>query len=106
MKFQLLLMRTALAALVFTTAITRAQTCGTKPPSDGWEKWFGAEVDAYAKRHASSKTTLVKYQIPIIVHIIHFGEAYGTFPNIDSNQVKSAVSALNADFAGIGTNAS
>ncbi len=36
--------------------------------------------------------------IPVVVHIIHTGQAYGVDANIDDEQVYSAVMALNDDF--------
>ncbi len=36
--------------------------------------------------------------IPVVVHVIHHGEAYGTGPNITDDQIYSQIDALNADF--------
>ncbi|MCA1761921.1 MAG: PKD domain-containing protein, partial [Flavobacteriales bacterium] len=38
------------------------------------------------------------HTIPVVVHVIHKGEAYGTGTNITDEQVFSAVNALNEDF--------
>ncbi|MFM9985629.1 MAG: M43 family zinc metalloprotease [Flavobacteriales bacterium] len=38
------------------------------------------------------------YTLPVVVHIIHEGEAYGTGSNITDEQVFSAITALNNDF--------
>lgn len=38
------------------------------------------------------------YTIPVVVHIIHKGEAYGTGTNIVDAQVYSAIQALNEDY--------
>lgn len=38
------------------------------------------------------------YTLPVVVHIIHEGEAYGTGTNITDEQVFSAIEALNEDF--------
>jgi hypothetical protein len=105
MKHKLHAFAAALAVTIFCSSYSNAQTCGTKAPSQEWEKWFQSQVADYVQKHAASKS-IVKYTIPIIVHILHNGETYGTFPNVDSNQIKSQISALNADYAGIGTNAS
>jgi hypothetical protein len=79
-------------------------TCGTAAPPQQWEEWFGNAVKDYVNNLQAGKTQLVTHEIPVIVHIIHFGEPVGTFPNIDTNQVKSQIAALNADFAGTGFN--
>ena len=45
------------------------------------------------------------YTIPVVVHVIHEGEAYGMGSNISDEQVYSAISALNDDFRKVsGTN--
>ena len=44
------------------------------------------------------------YTIPVIVHVIHNGEAVGSGTNISQNQVNSQITVLNADFAGTGLN--
>lgn len=36
--------------------------------------------------------------IPVVVHVIHAGEAYGTAPNITDNQVISQITVMNEDF--------
>jgi hypothetical protein len=38
------------------------------------------------------------YTLPVVVHIIHNGESYGTGVNITDEQVFSAIEALNEDF--------
>lgn len=95
---------------LFTSATLSSQitanqpVCGTQAPSQQWQEWFNKEVEKYTANLASGKTQMVNYTIPVIVHIVHFGEAVGTFPNIDSNQVKSQLDVLNNDFAGAGLN--
>lgn len=36
--------------------------------------------------------------IPVVVHVIHSGEAYGTAPNIPDGQVTSQITVMNEDF--------
>lgn len=38
------------------------------------------------------------YTVPVVVHIIHDGDAYGTGSNIDDEQVWSAIQGMNEDF--------
>jgi PKD repeat protein len=47
--------------------------------------------------HPSQRTDEV-YTIPVVVHVIHTGEAYGTGTNITNEQIFSAIEALNEDF--------
>lgn len=75
---------------------------GTEVPSQEWNDWFNGEVEKFKK--AAGKTAAVNHTIPVIVHVIHFGETLGTYPNIDSNQIKSQFVILNNDYAGTGLN--
>ncbi|MFM7235118.1 MAG: M43 family zinc metalloprotease [Flavobacteriales bacterium] len=47
--------------------------------------------------HPSQRSEEV-YNIPVVVHVIHKGEAYGSGSNITDEQVFSAIAALNEDF--------
>ena len=86
------------------TLHAQQQACGTPAPSQQWEEWFGKQVENYLKNRALGKAQLVNYTIPVVVHVIHYNHNYGTYPNIDSNQIKSQIDVLNKDFAGIGNN--
>lgn len=45
------------------------------------------------------------YVLPVVVHVIHIGEPYGTGSNITDEQIASAIEALNEDFRKLpGTN--
>ena len=98
---------------LFSSVLVNSQTsqlpvsCGNFAPPQQWEDWMSKEVEKYKQNMAniSGKTQLVNYDIPVIVHVIHFGEAVGTFPNIDTNQIKSQIQVMNDDFAGTGLNA-
>lgn len=80
--------------------------CGTVIPHSDWDDWFNAKVEEYKSNLKHNKVRSQTYTIPIIVHIIHGGQAVGTFPNIDSAQVRTQLVALNNDFAGTGFGAS
>ncbi len=77
--------------------------CGTSAPPQQWDSWFNAKVDEYQKNLLANKTQSVSRTIPVIVHVVHYNQAVGTYPNIDSNQVKSQIAVLNDDFAGVGS---
>jgi hypothetical protein len=42
--------------------------------------------------------------IPVIIHVIHGGQAPGTYPNLAQGQLNSQIQVLNDDHAGIGLN--
>jgi zinc-dependent metalloproteinase lipoprotein len=44
------------------------------------------------------RTTAVTYTLPVIVHVIHNGEAVGVGPNIAQGQVQSQLAVLNEDY--------
>jgi hypothetical protein len=41
------------------------------------------------------------YTVPVVFHIVHRGEAIGTYPNISATQVAAQISQLNKDFANL-----
>ena len=47
---------------------------------------------------AAERTTPIIYNIPVIFHIIHNGEAAGTGTNIAAAQVNAQIQQLNNDF--------
>ncbi|WP_317897373.1 T9SS type A sorting domain-containing protein [Aurantibacillus circumpalustris] len=100
-----------LCLALLTSSIFSAQTpeqlknyCGAGVPSQQWDSWLNSKVEEYKDNLAHNKTALVVREIPVIVHIIYFNEPIGTYPNLDTNQVKSQIAALNRDFSGTGVN--
>jgi len=47
---------------------------------------------------AAGKALMVVYNIPVVVHVLHNGEAVGTAPNITDAQVQSQIDVFNEDF--------
>lgn len=95
----------------FASLLFKAQTpqqlqnyCGTGAPPQEWDTWLNSKVEEYKKNMAENKSAQVVTAIPTIVHIIYFNEVIGTYPNLDSNQVKAQIAALNRDFGGTGVN--
>jgi hypothetical protein len=50
------------------------------------------------KKLAAARTGAVTYTLPVIVHVIHNGEAVGTGSNISQAQVQSQLDVLNEDY--------
>src|SRR5690606_34932688 len=104
-----------IVAAVSLTLTTKAQNkaidqrqlnkrgCATEIPTAEWDAWFNQKVEEY-KQSNPSKKNINSFTIPVVVHVIHGGQAVGTFPNISQNQIKSQISVLNKDFAGMGMN--
>lgn len=78
--------------------------CGTGVPSQEWENWMSNAVKTYIENNPQGKSLAATRIIPVVVHVIYFNETIGLYPNIDSNQIKSQIAVLNADFAGMGLN--
>jgi hypothetical protein len=78
-----------------------AGSCGVGAPAPQWEQWMQEKIQEY-KEGLQNGNRVFNTTIPVIVHVIHTGETYGTFPNVDSNQIKTQIAILNKDFAGIG----
>lgn len=76
--------------------------CGTPVPPMEWENWLSSKIETFKKNNPAGKSAI--HDIPVIVHVVSFNEALGTYPNLDTNQIKSNIAALNADFAGMGLN--
>lgn len=52
----------------------------------------------FAKNNSTSKSATTTTIIPTVVHVVHNGEAVGTYPNISDAQILSAISNLNDAF--------
>jgi hypothetical protein len=93
-----------LKAQISVTPAEPMQHCGTSAPGEAWDKWFNQKVEEFKAQRAQGKTQTIAYTIPVIVHVIHGGQAIGTFPNISQAQIASQIPVLNNDFAGTGLN--
>ncbi len=62
-----------------------------------------AYVLNYVEKSAGLKSTNTITKIPTVVHIVHNGEAVGTYPNISDAQILSAISNLNDAFKNTNT---
>jgi len=80
------------------------RACGTPPPSPEWDAAFNKQVEEFVANMTANKTSMVPYTIPVIVHVIHTGQAVGTFPNLLAGQINSQLTVLNQDFASNGLN--
>lgn len=115
-KGQSSISKTANAAISTTSSVVPVhRTCGTMEllheqqqqglmPSDAeFENWMSekrAEMQAarQAQGALSPNAPAAVIQIPVIVHVIHNGEAVGTGANISAAQVYSQIEVLNEDY--------
>ncbi|MES2286060.1 MAG: T9SS type A sorting domain-containing protein [Bacteroidota bacterium] len=68
------------------------RTCGSPILPDSFETWLQPLIQSGTE---GSRTV---YTIPVIVHVIHNGEAIGTGSNLSQAQVNSQLQILNEDF--------
>jgi len=91
-------------ALAQTTPGTRPRICGTTQANAGQQAALKRQLPGYnAAKQASPaagalRTAATTYTLPVVVHIIHNGEAVGTGSNISQAQVQSQLDVLNEDY--------
>lgn len=80
--------------------------CGTGVPDLAWEMQFQKQIQEYlaANTMSNGKIQAANYTIPVIIHVIHTGQAVGTYPNLQQGQLNSQIAVLNADYGGTGFN--
>ncbi|MGZ5248304.1 MAG: hypothetical protein ACXWCR_14450, partial [Flavitalea sp.] len=78
--------------------------CGTIPPSPQYDSLFQHKVIDFLNANSALARVQTTYQIPVIIHVIHNGQAVGTFPNLAQGQLNSQIQVLNDDYGGIGFN--
>lgn len=88
--------------------------------SGGIERCSSTEYEAFLRKHFPGRMTTEQFEawlapliekernnksqngnivtIPVVVHVIHAGQAYGTAPNIIDEQVISQITVMNQDF--------
>jgi Secretion system C-terminal sorting domain/Pregnancy-associated plasma protein-A len=65
---------------------------------DQFENWLAPLVKKQIASRTNAKTAAPVITIPVVVHIIHSGQAIGTAPNISDAQVESQIAVLNQDY--------
>ena len=69
-----------------------------------FEQWL--EQKTQSQRRNGAQRQQAVYQIPVVVHVIHNGEAVGTGTNISDAQIQSQIAVLNEDFQRLNSDAS
>ncbi|WP_336128090.1 M43 family zinc metalloprotease [Mesoflavibacter sp. CH_XMU1422-2] len=65
-----------------------------------FENWLAPKIAEIKANRASqrSESQQVIYNIPVVIHVVHTGEAVGTGPNITDAQALSQIQVLNEDY--------
>jgi len=69
-----------------------------------FEKWLNQKQQLKERQNESQRTQAI-YQVPVVVHIIHNGEAIGSGTNISDAQILSQISVLNKDYKRLNSDA-
>lgn len=101
-----------LSSLYFISYQAIAQRCATveyqklrqqtnpKLESEGeFEGWLKQKIEEHRHiSHSTSREQATVYTIPVVVHVIHSGEAIGVGKNITDDQIISQIEVLTEDF--------
>lgn len=88
------------AVLLFSQVLLAQDRCATQAPSSGeFEIWVQQKIqqERLNRRQAENAQPPI-YEIPIVVHVLHKGEALGTGVNLSYDRIKGQIDSLNADF--------
>ncbi len=66
--------------------------------TDQFEKWIAERLSKKTTAFKADRVQGGSYVVPIVVHVIHNGEAVGTGANISDAQVLSQIAVINNDF--------
>lgn len=81
-----------------TTEYTRSkQARGMAPADDVFEAWLAPKVEEIKRLRLAGRLPSV-IRIPVVVHVIHNGDAVGSGENIADGQVLSQITVFNQDF--------
>ncbi len=99
----------SLSTLVFFGAVaqttnseTPVRKCGSPKVNPTYEEAFQNMMQKHQQFSNNEKVSVV-YNIPIIFHIIHTGQAVGSGYNLSLTQINSQISRLNADYRKLNT---
>jgi len=63
-----------------------------------FENWIAPKVEAIKQKMATGRGIEAVVNIPVVVHVIHNGDAVGLNENISALRVQSQITVLNQDF--------
>lgn len=66
--------------------------------SEEFEAWLAPKVAQIKADRAAGKNTQQVFNIPVVIHIIHNGDAIGTGENITDAQARSQINVMNQDY--------
>jgi len=86
------------------TAQWDGPSCMTEMPGDAWEAALRENRAGTAADLRAMDGTFPPFVVPVVFHVVHSGQAIGTFPNIATGQLAAQMKVLDDDLAGSGFN--
>lgn len=71
----------------------------------GFERWIQEKIENRKQANRTERRQAATYQIPVVVHVVHNGEAIGVGSNISDAQILSQIDVLNQDYQRLNTDA-
>jgi hypothetical protein len=68
------------------------------PTEAQFENWMATEIKKREESLANGRSISAVYNIPVVIHIVHNGDCYGTGENITDAQAISQITVLNQDY--------
>jgi hypothetical protein len=94
-------MRIAWLLIFFTLSqnLIAQDRCSTIAPTSGeFESWIQQKILQKQLERVAKGSQPPIYQIPVVVHILHNGEAIGSGANLTEERIRGQIDSLNADF--------
>jgi len=73
------------------------QAKGLAPTDEAFEAWLAPRLEEIKRKRLTGRLPAI-IRIPVVVHVIHNGDALGTGENIADGQVLSQITVFNQDF--------
>jgi len=74
------------------------QKKGIPENTDQFEQWLQSKIAQRKTSVSNAKQQASPYQVPVVVHVVHNGQAIGVGVNITDTRIKSQIDVLNEDF--------
>jgi hypothetical protein len=71
--------------------------CATAVPDAQWEAQFQQLINQLKIDQSKGNNVQANYTIPVVIHIVHGGQATGTFPNISNGLQQPMVYGVGAE---------
>lgn len=86
--------------LLFAQNLLAQDRCATQAPTSGeFENWVHQKIqEKQIKRLQEVQLLPPVYEVPVVVHVLHKGEAIGNGVNLSFDRIKGQIDSLNADF--------